>query len=263
MVSDDTEHALITLESLLEADGDLAKFRRSLAKRMRRWFLLLPGGVGLATAKACLKLCVGFPPDRSGVSSAGNGAAMRAAIIGAFYAEEPDKRVAFVEASSRITHTDQRAIDGAQLIACAAACAATGREEAFDSEASQWSPRFAATDEFPNGVSGFVLHTVPAALGVWRRNPRDLRAAVTEAVEMGGDSDTLAAIVGGIVGASTGVEGIPIEWQTGLVEWPRGIEFIRLTANGSKPTTFWPAVALRNALFLTVILVHGFRRLIP
>ncbi|TVS08433.1 MAG: hypothetical protein EA424_28605 [Planctomycetaceae bacterium] len=42
----------------------------------------LPAGVGMATARACLKLWLGFPPKRSGVDSAGNGPAMGKAVLG-------------------------------------------------------------------------------------------------------------------------------------------------------------------------------------
>ena len=42
---------------------------------------MLPAGVGLATARACLKLWLGFSPERSGIYSAGNGPAMRSAVL--------------------------------------------------------------------------------------------------------------------------------------------------------------------------------------
>lgn len=134
MISDDGEHALMTAEALLSrVDLD-----RALAKRLRRWFLTLPAGVGLATAKACLRLLVGFSAERSGVSSAGNGAAMRAAAVGAFHADEPEAREACVRRVARITHTHDDAITGARLVALAAACAARGEEGLFPKLARRW-----------------------------------------------------------------------------------------------------------------------------
>jgi len=85
IVSDDTEHAFLVGQSLLVASGDVAAFRRALAGRLRWWFLGLPAGVGLATARACVKLCLGISPERSGVYSAGNGPAIRSASIGAYF----------------------------------------------------------------------------------------------------------------------------------------------------------------------------------
>src|SRR5215469_8582934 len=96
MVSDDTEHTLMVAQTLLEHPDDALKFHRSLAWKLRWWFLGLPGGVGLATARACLKLWLGFPPGKSAVNSGGSGPAMRSAIIGAYFAHDPSLRKQFV-----------------------------------------------------------------------------------------------------------------------------------------------------------------------
>jgi hypothetical protein len=71
--------------------------------------LLLPAGVGLATLRACLRLVVGVPPARSGVFSAGNGPAMRAAIIGVCLGHTRERLRAHVRIATRITHTDPKA----------------------------------------------------------------------------------------------------------------------------------------------------------
>jgi len=106
MVSDDTEHTLMVAQSLLSHADDVAAFQRSLAWKLRWWFISLPGGVGLATAKACLKLWMGSPPGKSAVRSGGSGPAMRSAIIGAFFATDTNRRREFVRASSRLTHNE-------------------------------------------------------------------------------------------------------------------------------------------------------------
>ncbi len=80
MVSDDTEHALFVAQSLLRHPTNADAFQRRLAWHLRWWFVGLPAGIGLATARACLKLWFGFPPARSGVFSAGNGPAIRQAV---------------------------------------------------------------------------------------------------------------------------------------------------------------------------------------
>src|SRR5258708_34460022 len=77
MVSDDTEHSFFVPQSLLTSSADVAAFRRGLAARLRWWVVGLPAGVGLATARACLKLGLGLSPERSGGFSAGNGPAIR------------------------------------------------------------------------------------------------------------------------------------------------------------------------------------------
>jgi len=100
MVSDDTEHTLFVAQALLAHPNDPAAFQRCLAWKLRLWLLGLPAGIGFATLRAILKLWLGFPPTRSGVHSAGNGPAMRSAIIGAYFFDEPEKRREFVAAAT-------------------------------------------------------------------------------------------------------------------------------------------------------------------
>src|SRR6476469_3480229 len=104
MISDDTEHTLMVAQALLGNSTDPQAFQRTLGWKFRWWFVALPGGVGLATAKACLRLWMGFPADKAAVRSAGSGPAMRSAIIGACFADQPERRRAFVSASSGLTH---------------------------------------------------------------------------------------------------------------------------------------------------------------
>ena len=127
MVSDDTEHTCIVAQSLIAAGAnDVTEFQTQLAWRLRFWLLGLPAGVGLATLRSILKLWLGFSPARSGVFSAGNGPAMRAAILGVAI-EDPIQLREFVRVASRITHTDPKAEYGALAIALAAhtACKST------------------------------------------------------------------------------------------------------------------------------------------
>src|SRR6185503_18526094 len=121
MVSDDTEHTLFVAQALLAHPDDPIAFQRCLAWKLRLWLLCLPAGIGLATLKAILKLWVGISPSRSGVWSAGNGPAMRSAIIGVYFAADPCQRRAFVSASTRLTHTDPKAETAALAVAEAAA----------------------------------------------------------------------------------------------------------------------------------------------
>ena len=93
-------------------------------------------------------------------------------------------------------------------------------------------------------------------------------------IQCGGDADTTAAIVGGIVGAGVGSEGIPRELLAGIWESPRSMAWMRtlgealaVAINGKTPEPLArlnPLVLLvRNLFFLVVVLYHGFRRLAP
>lgn len=64
------------------------------------------------------------------------------------------------------------------------------------------------------GTGCFSLESVPFAIATALRHLTDFRAGVLEAVNAGGDTDTTASIVGAIIGANVGVEGIPEEWRT-------------------------------------------------
>lgn len=300
MVSDDTEHACMAAQSLIAGWRDVDAFRDDLASRLRWWLAALPAGTGLATLRAILKLWAGVSPERSGVMSAGNGPAMRAPILGAAI-EDPEELRRFVSASTRMTHRDPKADYGAFATALAARMAAADRSpsiEHFQNALTEYLPSeaeelrssidlavgsagrgestraFADSLGLSRGVTGYVYHTVPVVLHAWFRHPRDYAAAVRAVIECGGDTDSTAAIVGGIVGAAVGIEGIPPEWINSMIEWPRTMKWIERLAmdleatiannkSGKPPRLPTTGVLARNAVFLTVVLAHGFRRLAP
>lgn len=49
------------------------------------------------------------------------------------------------------------------------------------------------------GVSGYAYHTVPAALHAWLTHPGDFQAALSGALDCGGDADTVGAMTGALV----------------------------------------------------------------
>lgn len=117
MVSDDTEHTCMVGQALLRAPERADDFARSLAWRLRLWLLGLPDGTGRATLRAILKLWLGYSPVSSGVWSAGNGPAMRAATLGVCLGHDRDRLRAYVRASTRLTLTNPRAERGSFLVA--------------------------------------------------------------------------------------------------------------------------------------------------
>lgn len=129
MVSDDTEHTCLVAQSIIASGENARVFAEELSWRMRRWLLGLPAGVGFATLRAILKLFVGFPVEKSGVFSAGNGPAMRSPIIGVCFGESKARLKELVTISTRITHTDPKAAYGALAVALAAFCASRHEED--------------------------------------------------------------------------------------------------------------------------------------
>ena len=249
MVSDDTEQTCMVAQSMIDSGCDTDAFAQALAWRFRFWFLGLPAGVGLATLRACMKLCIGFNPKYSGVFSAGNGPAMRAAVIGAGVDDMETLR-SLVRASTRMTHTDPKAEYGALAVALAANFArqheSVSAEAYLDQLASllgedgkelisllkaagesvakgESTAIFADSMGQTKGVSGYVYHTVPVAIHAWLSHPRDYSKALLAIIHCGGDTDSTGAIVGGIVGTAVGKKGIPAAWLNGLLEWPRTV----------------------------------------
>ncbi|MBI5277016.1 MAG: ADP-ribosylglycohydrolase family protein [Burkholderiales bacterium] len=296
MVSDDTEHACFTARAMLLAGHDVDAFGRRLAASLRWWFAGLPAGIGLATLRAIVKSCVGLPPHRSGVFSAGNGPAMRSPIIGVVHGGDKTKLMEFVRRSTRLTHTDPKAFHGALAVALAAHHAATAKRVSADAylaeleallakegaaefvalarcaaeSARQQEPiaAFAEAIGSHGGVSGYMLHTVPCVLQAWFRYPDDIAGGLRAIIQAGGDTDTAGAILGGIIGARVGKAGIPQPWLQGIVEWPRGVAWIERLAQALAkgepcPGYFVPGIPVRNLFFLAVVLLHGFRRLAP
>lgn len=291
MLSDDTEHACMTAQALLSSDDDPDRFARALAWKLRWWLLGLPAAVGWGTLRAIARSWIGFSPARSGVWSAGNGAVMRAPIIGA-WVEDLDRMAAFVDASTLITHRDPRARSGSLAIAIAAHHAVRAHEvdpsvvlrdiraRVFDRELlvaldrveealvrDRVPARLAADLGLSRGVTGYVHHTVPICLHAWLRSPHDFRRVVGEVVSLGGDADTTGAIAGALAGATVGASGIPAEWLA-ISDWPRSLAWIRrlggrVTRRAAPLPIWWPAIPLRNAVFAAIVLATGLRRLLP
>lgn len=303
MISDDTEHTLFVAQSLIAHPLSPERFQRRLAWCLRGWFFALPAGVGLATARACLRLWIGIRPAHSGVFSAGNGPAMRAAPIGSCLARRPDLMEAYLTASTRLTHTDPRALVGARAVAALAAWCRRTRApqrptvvEFYDclraagptdtawqdcvqamreaQEHNREVEAFAAALGQARGVSGYMYHTVPVAAYSWYRHWGDFEATLTAILRCGGDTDTVGAIAGALAGAVVGETGIPRDWVAGVADWPRSVALLRRVADRlaataeseqtEKPVPYcWPGLIPRNVLFWAVVLGHGFRRLAP
>jgi ADP-ribosyl-[dinitrogen reductase] hydrolase len=300
--SDDTDHACMVAQAIAVSAGSPRRFVSSLAWRLRFWLAGLPAGVGFATLLSILKLWLFVPPQFSGVRSAGNGPAMRSAILGVAFSESDPLLVMHVSASSAITHTDARAQCGALAVALAARSAmrgeiaeeflfhlerfaapfgAAGREmvdlaqrAAASAAAGELTVAFAASIGCERAVSGYIYHSVPVALHAWLTNPGNLETAIDSVIACGGDTDTVAAIAGGIVGAGVGRAGIPESHLARLWDWPRGARWIEDAARNAlaaadtriprAPLYLSPFKLLgRNLAFLALVLVHGFRRLLP
>jgi ADP-ribosylglycohydrolase len=161
---------------------------------------------------------------------------MRVAPLGAFFADDLAAVVEQAQASADVTHGHPEGQAGAIAVAVAAAWTAATRADPADGQAllaaaaehappgetrqgilralalpAETEPEEAA-EVLGNGSGAIAPDTVPFALWCAARHLDDFSAALWAAVSAGGDTDTVCAIVGGIVALRTGIEGIPDEW---------------------------------------------------
>ncbi|MDB5349948.1 MAG: ADP-ribosylglycohydrolase [Planctomycetota bacterium] len=220
-VSDDTEQAALVAQALARHPDDVDLCVRAFRRSLLGWFCRLPWGVGMATIRSCVRIAFGL--HTSGVRSAGDGAAMRAAIVGAFFHDRPVERAAFGRALAEVTHRDGRAVRGALFVAELAACCArspTGtapmvchaeaRGIVMQAELGRAIDRArelalarsgTAEAAMACGTSGYVVHAGSFASFCFLRYGNEPLRALTEAISAGGDSDTIGAILGGWLGA--------------------------------------------------------------
>jgi ADP-ribosylglycohydrolase len=300
MVSDDTDNACFTAQSLIRCFDDCSKFKHNLAWRLRLWLLSLPAGIGFATLRSILKLWLGFSPEKSGVFSAGNGPAMRSPIIGVFFADDFARMSEFVKASTLLTHTDPKAFHGAMIVAFAASLSGKRQNVSFtafkelinaqipdmneefadlmaraidSSEKNESLEDFILSEGWVNGVSGYIVHTVAAVIHVWLRNQKNFAGGIEEIILAGGDTDTTAAILGAIIGAGADSASFPETWVKKLAEWPRSVQWLEklgdrleeVKSTGKKgfpPYYAWYLIPLRNLVFIFIILLQVFKRIL-
>ncbi|OIJ64688.1 ADP-ribosylglycohydrolase family protein [Streptomyces mangrovisoli] len=181
----------------------------------------------------------------NGQGSWGNGAAMRIAPLGAWYADDPEQATHQAEISAYPTHQHREAVVGAMAVAAAAALAAAPdgppKPGALLDGVIALVPRSAvgqglrrARDMLDYGDAATVAavlgcgrrtsahDTVPFALWSAARALGDYESAFWTTAQVGGDVDTTCAIVGGVLaGAETGAP--PPEWDTRTEELPEWV----------------------------------------
>ncbi|NMO51599.1 hydrolase [Actinoplanes sp. TBRC 11911] len=164
-----------------------------------------------------------------GQGSWGNGAAMRVAPLGAWFAGDLNRCAYEAARSAQVTHAHPEAAAGAVAVALAAALNVEsalslhaiaervtegdiGRRLRVVAELGADVRPIEVVGEVGSGRRMSAADTVPFALWCAARHPDDLEAALWATASGRGDVDTTCAITGGVVGARTGVAGLPAFW---------------------------------------------------
>jgi poly(ADP-ribose) glycohydrolase ARH3 len=265
--TDDTDMTLALTESIVRCGRidpeDIAK-QFSLSCDLTR-------GYAIGTIKAVMALRAGLKWHQVGRivfenGSFGNGAAMRVSPVGLFYHQDPEALQEAVMKQANITHVHPLGQWGAVMQAFAVALAvrqnskeghrkeqvvthlrevlwggpieymrALNKIEEMFAQGKKLEAR-EVVQSLGNGVEAHF--SVPSACYIAITYSPDFCDAVRAAISLGGDTDTIAGMVGAIVGAHVGEKGLPVEWIEQLEEGPRGCSFARSLAD-SLFETWW------------------------
>ncbi len=225
--TDDTQMGLLVAESLLESGGlDLP----DIFGRFRRWAASDPKDIGILTEAV---LGGHLPWNRAArdyfahnTHTAGNGSLMRAVPAALRYARrEQATRVEAARSISALTHADPATGWGCAVYQELVIAALEGRDVHAALPAAialidvpqrarwervlrpDWHPRLATES---NGAVWPTLGTALWAL----RTTATFEDALRAAVDLGGDTDTVTAVTGGLAGAVHGLPAIPARWTS-------------------------------------------------
>ncbi|MGD2079766.1 MAG: ADP-ribosylglycohydrolase family protein [Nitrospirota bacterium] len=232
--TDDTEMAIGVAESLAEKGG---LDPDHMARRFAENFDPTRGyGPGTVSVLGMIKRGASWRDANRAVfpeGSFGNGAAMRAAPLGLFYANTPDDLREATFGASSITHDHPLAKEGALIVAGAVSAILRGKSktETLDEvsrlvQADAYRQKLRTIGEFMghptssrsvmerlgNGV--LAQESAPTALYAYLREGRNYLKCMRYCISLGGDTDTICAMAGALSGAKVGLKGLP----EGMVE---------------------------------------------
>jgi ADP-ribosylglycohydrolase len=257
-ITDDTEQALLLAQLLVDGGGAVAA--DGLAAELLAWErdMAARGSLDLlgpSTKRAVERIAAGEPPEEAGRDGVTNGAAMRVAPVGVAVPAEPlDALVDAVVAASSVTHGTSLGLGAAAAVAAAVSVGVGGgsladvlavapRAALLGAERGRWvagghvGERIAwATQHLPSlpperwageidevvGTSVAAQESVVAAFAIAAAEP-DPWAALCLAASVGGDTDTIAAILGAVLGSVHGVGAWP-EDAVALVAEVNGLD---------------------------------------
>lgn len=243
--TDDTAMAIAILE-VAATLGTLTTTHAatSVGERFLDWYRSGPRDIGTQTRAVLSRAISGAGlaataaaeqeghPDR-----AGNGSLMRTGPVALAHLGDEEDLASAARAMSALTHPNPYALDACVLWTLAIDHAIrTGElvgpraglhliEEARRAKWEQWILDAESLDPrtfSPNGYVVTALQAAWSAIYTTREGPDHFASALRQAVAIGNDTDTVAAIAGALVGARYGVNSIPAQWRKGLAGWPAG-----------------------------------------
>lgn len=236
LYTDDTQMTTALTEGILDAgvDAPIDDLMNAIGKRFIEWKYNAPRRApGTTCMNAVTRFENGFPWRDAGIAgSKGCGSAMRVATIGYMYQHDENRLRHVAHASGLITHGHPAAvaasIAGAYLVKLALDGVppeeymrrtmqfCDGISDEFDAAILRvghvlgWGDEEAALRHIGQGWVG--EEAVGLAVYCVLRYPDDYVTCMRRAANTNGDSDSIACIAGGIMGARLGMEAIPAAW---------------------------------------------------
>ena len=232
--SDDGAQALCLLASLLECGRfDADDFAAKIVAWFREDYMAVDQvfDVGIQTQRAILNLRKGVAPLEAGPreeKNNGNGSLMRVLPLALWHRGSDEELIQDAFDQSAVTHGHLRS-----KLCCALYCLwarqiLSDEEDAWEAAVSKLRRTFpensAERIELEQAVrpddlyevqgSGYVLDSLFSAK--WACGRTNFEEAVKAAISLGNDTDTTAAIAGGIAGLKFGINGIPARWRENL-----------------------------------------------
>ena len=220
---DDLALTLLLAEELLQPEVDL----RRLALAWAAWGERDGRGIGQWTRRALQLIRPHDAPPASTGGQAGNGTISRCLPVALRTFRQPANLVSASYHIAALTHPDDRCTWGAVAVNVAAACFLQGRRD-FIGDVIEALRENDAPEELlavarrvpvvrredlpvTGPAAGYVVHGVEIALWFAYHEP-NLERGLRWLANAGGDTDTNAAVAGGLMGARDGVAAVPARW---------------------------------------------------
>lgn len=245
--SDDTQMAVCIAQVLADGLDPLSdEALNAVAWKFLGWWSSGPADIGNLT-RAVLsdaaahrgqigRIMTEISEEHARSGSAGNGALMRTGVVGISALDDPVKTAAAAARFARLTHADRRCVESSILWSEAVRVAVL--EGRFDVRAGivlleedrrdEWLGYISEAESRPPAVFSPNGYTVTALQAAWSaihwtqkvEGPDHFATALQAAIEIGNDTDTVAAIAGALLGARYGASALPQGWVEKVHGWP-------------------------------------------
>ncbi|MCK0112486.1 ADP-ribosylglycohydrolase family protein [Ornithinimicrobium sp. F0845] len=278
--SDDTQMAVCIAQ--VAAAGiarDSSEGLDQVAEQFLTWWDSRPADVGVQTASVLREVRRGAGAEAVSLAermtsvaralhertgrTAGNGALMRTGTVGLTRLEDREATTSAARAVAELTHADPLAGDSCVLWCEAIRVAVlegrldlTGGLDLLPGERrDQWASWIDEAETKAPGTFRNNGFTVVALQAAWSAivhsgravsGPDHVGAALTAAIQIGHDTDTVAAIAGALLGARYGASALPFRWTRLVHGWPglRAQDLVALALRTAKQGTVgrgtWP-----------------------